>query len=272
MTFTLLLTCVGDEFAPQVLRTLRERSRHDVAVVGVDVHENVVGRHFVDHFATVPPGDDPGYVDAIAGLARLHDVDVILPKSDEEALALSEARDRLESGGCQLACADISVLRVFENKAETHRRIAEMGLPVPDWRSAESLDELAAAVEAMLDAHHGEAVVKPAVARGGRNVCVIRADISGSLQYQGGREVHLDAATFRRDHLDGFARQLPAVVMERLVEPVYDIDMLAWQGQPVRVVARRRVNSAAPNKGHTIVDNADLIELGEKLIKELGLS
>ena len=56
------------------------------------------------------------------------------------------------------------------------------------------------------------------------------------------------------------------------MEPVFDIDMLAWQGAPIRVVPRRRVDSALPNEGHTIVGNNDLIELGSRLVEGLGLS
>ncbi len=271
MTFTLLLTCVGGELSPQVIRSVKASRRHDVKVIGVDTRPDAAGRHFVDHFATVPPGTNSRYVDMIGELAAKHNVDLILPTSDEEAVALSSARQRLETGGCRLACAAAAVVKAVSNKAEAYTLFASLGLPVPAWESACSLEELEGAVEAMITSC-GEAVVKPAGARGGRGVCVIRSDVRGARPYEGGREVHMDQATFRRDYLEGFAGQLPAVVMQRLVEPVYDIDMLAWEGRPVRVVPRRRTDSALPNEGHTIVGNPDLVQLGTELIKALSLT
>lgn len=271
MTFTLLLTCVGGELAPQMIRILKASSGHDVKVIGVDARADAVGRHFADAFATVPRGSDSDYVDAIVDLVTQHHVDLVLPTSDEEALALAASRAELEGGDCRLACADIEVLKTVADKADCYARLAQIGVPVPDWRRAESLDDLDAAVDAMIEAHR-EIVVKPAALRGGRGVCVIRSDISGARVYGGGRETHMDHATFRREYVRGFAGQLPAVVMERLLEPVHDIDMLAWDGRPIRVVPRRRVDSALPNEGHTIVGNADLISLGEQLIEGFGLT
>ena len=260
MTFTLLLTCVGGELSPQVIRSVKASRRHDVKVIGVDTRPDAAGRHFVDHFATVPPGTNSRYVDMIGELAAKHNVDLILPTSDEEAVALSSARQRLETGGCRLACAAAAIVKAVSNKAEAYTLFASLGLPVPAWESACSLEELEGAVEAMITSC-GEAVVKPAGSRGGRGVCVIRSDVRGARPYEDGHQ-----------HLLESAGQLPAVVMRRLVEPVYDIDMLAWEGRPVRVVPRRRIDSALPTEGHTIVGNPDLVQLGTELIKALGLT
>jgi len=271
MTFTLLLTCVGGELAPHLIRTLKKNGRRPVRIVGVDMSPRAVGRHFVDRFAVSPRGTDPGYPEAIARIAEEERVDLVLPTSDEEALALSAARNRIEVGGRLLACAEAETLRLVSDKADAYDRLAALGLPTPDWRRARTLDELSSALDDLL-ARRGEAVVKPASDRGGRGVCVIRADVRGVEALQGGRELHMDAETFRHDHLAGFAGRLPTVVMQRLVEPVYDIDMLAWEGRPVHVVPRRRVESALPNEGHVFVDNPDLVALGRRLIDGLRLS
>ncbi|MBM3558953.1 MAG: hypothetical protein FJX53_03505 [Alphaproteobacteria bacterium] len=271
MTFTLLLTCVGGELAPHVIRTLKHGGRRPVRVVGVDISANATGRHFVDRFTTVPRGTDPAYVEAIARLVAEEGVNLVLPTSDEEALALSAARSAIETGACHLACADAATLQLVSNKADAYDRFAELGLPTPDWMRATTLDELADSVKSFVR-RRSEAVVKPASDRGGRGVCVIRADLQGGHALQGGRELHMDLATFLDRHLGGFATRLPAVVMQRLVEPVYDIDMLAWRGRPIHVVPRRRVESAMPNEGHVFIEDATLSSLGRRLVEKLELS
>ena len=99
-----------------------------------------------------------------------------------------------------------------------------------------------------------------------------RRQAGDGIPYAGGREVHMDHATFQSKYLQSYTEDFPVIVMERLVEPVYDIDMLAFEGKPIRVVPRRRVDSALPNEGHQIVDNQDLIDLGRKIITGLDLS
>lgn len=271
MTFTLLMTCVGGELAPEVIQAAKASKRHDIRVVGVDNRPNAIGKHFADVFRRVPLGTEPGYVEAIAEIVRHEKVDLVLPTSDEEALALSAARERIERNGCKLACADAKILEIVSSKSRTYDELGKFGFGVPEHRVVSDVAALGAAVDAMAP-RYGELVIKPSQARGGRGVFVIRKDIVGAKPVQGGREIHMDLATFRKELIGEVAKHFPAIVMPRLVEPVHDVDMLAWQGRPLRVIARRRVDSALPNEGHVVVDDRALIELGEKLIKSLSLS
>ena len=60
--------------------------------------------------------------------------------------------------------------------------------------------------------------------------------------------------------------------MNKLKEPAYDLDMLAWKGRPLRIIPRKRFHSSIPNDGHIIVNNQNLIELGKKIISKFKLS
>ena len=271
MSFTLLLTCVGGQLSPQVIRLLKASTRHDVKVIGVDAGKNPIGQYFADEFSVVPKGTDPQYVDAIGDLVSKYNVDLVLPTSDEEAVALANQRNLIEEQKCQLACTSAEVLQIIANKAIAYERFAELGFSVPIWRRTDTLDEILPAVNEIV-ALTGQAVVKPAGERGGRGVFVIRNDVTGAQPFDGGREIHMDAETFKSEYLNTFASYLPAMVMERLKDPVFDVDMLAWKGEAKRVLARRRVDSALPNAGHTMVDNPELVDLGKKLIKEFELS
>ena len=82
MTFAMLLTCVGGELSPQVIRTLKSSRRHDVRVVGVDMRDDASGRYFVDSFYTVPAGDSDEYIGVLSDIVDREDVDLVLPTSD----------------------------------------------------------------------------------------------------------------------------------------------------------------------------------------------
>lgn len=272
MTFRILLTCTGGGLAPQAIQYLRHQSRHGaVYVVAVDTLKSATGRHFADAFEVVPNGTEPGYAAALAEIAERHAVDLVLPWSDEEALAAARDRTLIEQNGRQLACADISVLETVSDKTRAYEALERAGLPVPKWQRANTLSELEAAVERFL-AMGLDVAVKPAISRGSRDVSVIRADVSGAGHYGGGREVHMDAVSFRSKYLASYAEHFPIMVMERLFEPTFDLDILANKGEVLRSVGRRRINPPVPNDGHVIESRQDLYDLAPGIAKTFGLT
>ena len=92
MTYTILITCVGGDLAPQMIQQLKLNSRHDIKVIGVDANIEASGQYFCDEFSIVPFGGDPSYISIIQKLILLHNVDLIIPTSDEESLILSKYR------------------------------------------------------------------------------------------------------------------------------------------------------------------------------------
>ncbi len=76
---------------------------------------------------------------------------------------------------------------------------------------------------------------------------------------------------FRRDYMGDVA--LPAIVMERLFPPAFDIDVLAKDGIMLRAMPRRRLNPAGiPFTGGVLVPQPDLLALAERITAALGLS
>jgi|SaaInlStandDraft_7_1057024.scaffolds.fasta_scaffold05229_6 carbamoylphosphate synthase large subunit len=271
MNITVMLTCVGGELAPQMLIDLRLHSRHDVKVIGTDVNKLAIGRNFCDEFEVVPNGSDSSYIEVIKEVSIRHNVDLIIPTSDEEAIAISLARKVFENEGIKLACTDSSTLEILTDKAKTYSKLKEYGIHTPIWLQVDTIDDLKQIVQDMYR-ELGEVVVKPVQGRGGRGVHIITKSITGMKQHIDKREIHSDIETFLRDLVKGLSDSFPVVVMERLVEPVFDLDLLAWKGDPIRVIPRRRIDPAVPNLGHTIIKDENLIELGESLINLFQLS
>lgn len=267
-----LVTAAGGTLAPLNIRLLQQGRRLPAWVLAVDARPDAVGRHVADAFAVVPAGTAPDYVDVVVELVRRHAIQVVMPWSDEEALALAAQRDRVEAAGAVLACAPHHTLLTMADKAASLRALEAAGIRTPAWAIAEddaTLDRLLAERRAA----HGEAVVKPLVSRGARGVYVIRSDISGSLEFPGSREVHADWATFERDFRAAAGAQLPVMVMERLHAPAYDIDVLGWQGKVLRAVPRERVNPAGiPFQGSYFRFDPRLLALAEAVTRAFSLS
>lgn len=268
--FRILFTSSGGALGPLNIRLMKASKRYDVSVLAVDQHTDVPARHFADAFATVPNGSDPSYCEAIAELVRQHDINLVLPASDEEALALAGNRSLVEGAGAMLACAPLETLEIMSDKARTYALLEGAGLDVAAWACAESLEALTGLVENFA-AEHGEYAVKPAQARGNRGAIVVRGDASGAESFAGSRELHMSHEIFMRDHLRDMP--LPAVVMERLVAPAWDIDVLTQNGALLRAMPRRRMNPAGvPFTGSTLDPSDELMDLATRVTKAFSLS
>ena len=84
--------------------------------------------------------------------------------------------------------------------------------------------------------------------------------------------MHVPFKQFSAKILTQYKGKFPLVIMERLYAPTYDLDMLAHVGKPLRIVPRKRLNSAEPNEGHTIIYNKKLVGIGKKIISIFQLS
>ena len=102
---------------------------------------------------------------------------------------------------------------------------------------------------------------------------MIRKDVKGAHAVNYGRETHLDLVTFLGKYLDAAAALAPVIVMQRLFEPIFDIDVLAWKGEAKRVVPRRRHNvGGVPFEGNDVLPDPKLIELGRQTADAIGLN
>ncbi len=269
--FTVLLTATGGGLSAETIRLLKGSQRHRIRVVAVDTADRgvPVAAGFADSFHKVPYGREGDYAPAIAQLVRQERVDLVLPCSDEEALALAGARASIEAAGAQLACADLATLDLVSSKERCFAWLAERGFPVPEWRYCTTAAELAAAF-----AHFGDAfAAKPAKGRGNRDVYVVSRGVAGEQRSFSGRELHVAPDVFRERYAARLEDLLPVIVAERLEAPCYDVDTLSWRGTVHRVVPRRRVNpEGMPFLGNVIEAVPGLADIAARIAGELNLS
>ena len=274
MTYSVLLTCVGGQYGPELICQLKSRF-NDVRVVGVDASPVAVGRSFCDQYYEVPVGANYAYFPTLLEIIKTEKINLVIPTSDEEALVLSEKKRYLEALEVSVACIKPDLLKILSNKLETYKILRERGLQVPDTIELENEYDLRCRLEDCLKSDR-DVVLKPPAERGGRGVVVIRQDLEQLLTFGDRREVHCGLTWILADQNRSVWSELfpkfPLMMMDRLVEPVYDLDLLAWRGEPIYVVPRKRVDSAVPNAGHEIVFDQNLIELGKTLIRQFELS
>ena len=91
-----MITCVGGELSPTSIKFLKKNSSHNIKVIGTDLSSNAIGKHFCDKFYKVPKSSSKDYIKHILKIASKNKINIIIPTSDEESLALSKIKNVFE--------------------------------------------------------------------------------------------------------------------------------------------------------------------------------
>ena len=271
MNFKILITSVGGEFGPNLILSIKNDRKILTKIIGTDVNRNAVGKNFCDIFYQVPKANHKNYIRVISAICKKNKIDLVLPTSDEEAYTLSKNRKLVENKKTKLACTDFKTIKIFNDKISTYKKLKELNIPSPDYIIINKSSQLDIEIKKMLKKYK-EIVIKPSNSRGGRNVFIISNKIKSFKIFNDRREIVTNLQYFKSKFKNDLLKSYPLIIMNKLKEPVYDLDMLAWKGKALRIIPRKRFNSAVPNDGHIIVNDQNLIKLGKKIISKFNLS
>ena len=168
---TVLLTASGVPGSPALIRALRENGERELRLVGTDISELAIGRHFCDSFHVVPAGGDPSFVSALAEICERDRVDAVLPQSSFELQALAEGKERF--GDTTVLVASPEAVRRSNDKAETYALLDAIGVRGPAWRRVTGAAEVAAAARE-LGYPDEDVAFKPLVSSGSRGFRISR--------------------------------------------------------------------------------------------------
>jgi len=273
MAFNILITSSGGIRSSNLMYQIKKNSIHQpIKIHSTDINQNIKNRHLVDTFSKVPSAKQINYIKKIIKIIKKNSVKLIIPGSDEEAVILSKAKKKLNKCGTDLACVDYKYLKFFKNKIKTYETLDKVKIRKSIWKKVLNTKQLNLAVD-KLTKNKKEVVIKPAFSRGGRNVTIIRNSLKKKIISKNfNRERHMSKNFFFIKEYKKYLKKFPLIVMERLFDPSYDLDLLAWNGRLIKYVLRRRIGSQGIN-GNVIEKNRKIFKTyAEKIAKTFNLS
>jgi carbamoyl-phosphate synthase large subunit len=184
--------------------------------------------------------DDAAYVPALAELCAEHDVGAVLPLTDLDIEILARAR---EHGRLPALVPSADVARATYDKYEAHLLLERLSRPSPPTvLPADDLDALEYPV-----------MVKPR--RG-----------------SGARSIHLAHTPAEARFFVGYVQE-PVMVQRAMAGPEISIDCLGdTAGRCLNAIPRTMIESRGGEsiKG-TVIDDREMIELGRRVVEELGV-
>jgi len=266
---TVLLTASGVPGCPALIRALRENGEREVRLVGTDMSDLAIGRHFCDAFHVVPPGGDPGFADALGEICEREQVDAVLPQSSYELLPLAENKARF--GETTVIVAGPEAVRRSNDKAETYALLDAIGVRGPAWRRVAGGDRVAEAARA-LGYPDVDVAFKPLVSSGSRGFRVVSASADRRRQLFENRPGVAEA--LRLEELVELLGddETEALVMEFARGPERTIDGVARGGRIVLGHPKTREEMRAGLAMYfQTLDDAGLMDVAARIAAELEL-
>lgn len=128
----ILVTGVGGDIGYGVLNCLKNINYHN-KLVGCDINEYSIGRPQVDFFYMVPKTvQENKYIETILNISMKHDIDYIIPTSENEIKTYDKHRETFYSKGIQLLVNDSKILKIFLDKYETIQFFKNNNIPYPN--------------------------------------------------------------------------------------------------------------------------------------------
>jgi carbamoyl-phosphate synthase large subunit len=264
-----LLTASGVPGCPALIRALRENGEREIRLVGTDMSELAIGRHFCDAFHVVPGGSQAGFIDALVEICERERIDAVLPQSSYELLALAEGKDRF--GETTVLVANQEAVRRSNDKAETYALLDTIGVRGPAWRRVSAAAEVAAAAQE-LGYPDEDVAFKPLMSSGSRGFRVISSTADRRRQLFENRPGVAEA--LRLEELVELLGddETEALVMELARGPERTIDGIARNGRIVlgHPKTREEMRAGLAMYFQTLDDPA-LVQVAAKIAAELEL-
>src|SRR5437763_2186848 len=266
---TVPLPASGVPGTAALIRGLRENGERELRLVGTDMSELAIGRHFCDSFHVVPAGSDPGFVAALVEICDREGVDAVLPQSSYELPALAEGRERF--GETTVLVTSPEAVRRSNDKAATYALLDAIGVRGPAWRRVTGAAEVAAAARE-LGYPDEDVAFKPLVSSGSRGFRIVSAAADRRRQLLENRPGIAEALRLEElVELLGDDRT-EALVMELARGPERTIDGIAHRGRILLGHPKTREEMRAGLAMYfQAVDDPELMDVAAKIVAELAL-
>lgn len=267
----LVLTAVGCPGASTLIHWLKANGEREIAIHGVDMRPDAIGRFLCDGFGLVPSGRSTEYVPALLDVVRRERPDVLLVQSSSEVEAVARARSAFAELGVAALVAGPEAIAVCDDKAAMHAAL--QGTPVlqPRALTPASVEEFLAGAH---DLGYPEASVcfKPPVSKGSRGFHIVSAGggHAALLEQRGGAAtLTLEEAADALDHAGPFPRIL---LMEYVTGPEFVVDAFVAGGEIVLHQAKtREAVRAGVAMSFRTLEKPELITASRHICRALGL-
>ena len=240
-----------------------------VQIIGIDINKKLIDKKCYDFVESIPKPESKNYLKILYKIIKKYNAKFVFIGADEEALKISKNINRFKKIKVKFMINNYKTVKILSDKIETFRKLKKFKKILPNWHEAKNEKKLLNYIDIYLK-RSGSVVIKPSISRGGRNVFIISD--KKFIKSISKREKDMNLIYFKKNYLKNIKKSYPFMVMEKLNNPVFDLDILADNGKLTYALLRKRLNSRDPNSGHKIIKRKDVFLIAKRIAKTLRLN
>ena len=270
---TVMLSACGAQFAPGMVKCLKDNGERNIRVIGIDMHYDATLDCLYDAIYEVPSASDSAYIDRILEICKKEKVDVVLPFMSAELIPLLDRMEDFEKVGVKVAVGDRKSIEITTNKYAFYAFLKEQGLKVPKFAPVRKASDLKAACKAVGYPQY-PVCVKATELSGSRGIRMIDASKS-RFDILFGQKPNSFFTTF--EDLQSTLNERPEMpemmAMEYLPGEEGSVDLIAENGEILYMCYREsNVNLASIPQEATLAYNEEAYQIARDVVKSLGLT
>lgn len=144
--YKVLVTGVGAIIGYGVIKSLR-KSKYDVQIIGMDIYDDAIGRHWCDHFVQAVPANAPHYPEYVRSLVDGYNIDLIIPGIEQDGFRLAKESAQFHNLNVKLALNRHDLIDIAADKWLTFLELKQHDFPTIPTRIEGEFTELSAALK-----------------------------------------------------------------------------------------------------------------------------
>lgn len=214
---------------------------------------------FTNDFIQLLPGNDKNYCDDLLSKSLENRISLIIPNSDEEAIALMKNKQLFVDRGIEVAVQDEKYLKIFNTKSALYDELASHNFRVPFYKTFKKREELD---EILRNSNYPELpyLIKLNQGRGGRGIFLLSEN----------SEVNKDKLQLinRQDFESLLDDKTEYMIMDYIDGYIYDVDVLCYHDGTPFFSPRKRFNNVTKYfSGNEFSDNEKLLEYAKRCLQ-----
>ena len=264
----ILVTGGGAPGAVGILKALKTAGYHNISCC--DVRPNVAGSLLSTDFFQLPYGNHPSYAEKLLHECSMRNIEVILPITTKELVAISQLKDPLADLNCKAIVSPESSLKIANNKGALYAHLEKSGIAVPKYKIAKNLSEFNVALEALND--ESILVFKPCESNGSRGFRIIHPKVDAFDLWLNQKPSNAYTSIENAKSLMANKVVPPVLVSEYLEGDEYSVDCLMKNGEIQLIIPRKRIkiNNGISVEG-IIENNSKIIDYCSQILGSLAL-
>lgn len=239
-------------------------------VYGTSTNENALYLSYCDAAFKEPNVKGEAYILFCLEFCKEHSIDLFVPR--KENVLISQNLTRFEKIGVKvLVCPDATLMERLDDKEATYQMIKQdpvlsKYISIPDYRIVNNVEDFKNAYYSLKEKGH-KVCFKPVIGEGGNGFRVVKDEVEtiNELFYHGvSHNISFQHALTILEQQQSFP---PLMVLEYLDGIEYSIDCLAYDGELMAAVPRKK----GKGRVRELENNTELLTIAKEVNKALKI-